>query len=189
MPLTNAFHEAVASGNVRRVRIMMKDSLLVDLAFHEFDEMVKATESMPNLYDTHDNRVFETNESAWNDDYMNKLMVQIVGNFSKERIEHLKAVVRKLRPVDSHAEQQQKDKPQRRSHFSLPHSSAKSLESSYKKGKREAYQKGEIVEEDATKSGKGKMKDKGAAIVKMGLSKIGSKLLPTLQSGGHSNER
>ena len=31
MALTNAFYEAVQSGNVRRVRIMMQDSLLIDL--------------------------------------------------------------------------------------------------------------------------------------------------------------
>lgn len=99
MPLTNAFHEAVASGNVRLVRIMMKDSLLVDLTFQEFKEMAQAAKSMPHLYDIHDNRQFETNENAWNDDYMNKLMVQVVNNFSKERLQHLMAVVRKLRPV------------------------------------------------------------------------------------------
>lgn len=99
MALTNAFHEAVASGNVRRVRIMMKDSLLVDPSFREFDTMDRAAHSLSGLYDVHDNRDFQTDESQWTDEYMDKLMVQVVNNFSHERIEHLKAVVRKLRPV------------------------------------------------------------------------------------------
>jgi hypothetical protein len=36
--------------------------------------------------------------SKWDDDYMNGLMVDVVDNFSHERLNHLKKVVRKLRP-------------------------------------------------------------------------------------------
>ncbi len=36
MALTNAFYEAVNSGNVTRVRIMMKNSLLTDPTGAEF---------------------------------------------------------------------------------------------------------------------------------------------------------
>jgi len=35
MALTNSFYEAVKAGNVRRLRIMMEDSLLVDPSFQE----------------------------------------------------------------------------------------------------------------------------------------------------------
>ena len=35
MALTKAFTDAVASGDIRGIRIMMKDSLLVDLTFHD----------------------------------------------------------------------------------------------------------------------------------------------------------
>ena len=41
MALTNSFYEAVESNSVRRVRIMMKDSLLVDPTFLQFKEMEK----------------------------------------------------------------------------------------------------------------------------------------------------
>ncbi len=99
MALTTAFHEAVATGNVRRVRIMMKDSLLVDLTFREFNEMEKAAATMRGLYESHDGRAFEENKERWNKDYMDKLMVQLIGNFSIERIEHVKNVVRYLYPV------------------------------------------------------------------------------------------
>lgn len=103
MALTDSFYEAVKSGNLRRVRIMMKDSLLVDPSFREFEQMEKAAQGMYGLYDTHDGRKFIYDSSEWNDDYMNKVMVQVVGNFSHERIEHLKEVVRYLRPVSESA--------------------------------------------------------------------------------------
>ncbi len=99
MALTNAFFEAVSIGNVRRVRIMMKDSLLVDPSFREFNEMEKASASMHGLYDNHDGRAFEENEDNWDNNYLSKQMVQLIGNFSKERIAHVKEIVRHLYPV------------------------------------------------------------------------------------------
>jgi hypothetical protein len=99
MALTKAFTDAVASGDIRGIRIMMKDSLLVDLTFHDFNEMSRLAAKVPGLYDAHDGRTFVEDSSAWNDDYMNKLMVQVVGNFSHERLDHLKEVVRYLRPI------------------------------------------------------------------------------------------
>lgn len=99
MALTNAFYEAVKSGNVRRVRIMMQDSLLVDPTFTEFNAMEKAAASMTGLYDKHDGKELIEDRNLWNDDYMDKVMVKVLSNFSHERIEHLKEVVRYLRPV------------------------------------------------------------------------------------------
>lgn len=99
MALTSAFHEAVKEKNKLRIRIMMKDSLLVDPTFTQFGEMERAASSVEGLYEPHDGRQFEQNKEAWDDDYMNELMVQMVSNFSHERVNHLKAVVRHLRPV------------------------------------------------------------------------------------------
>ncbi|MDR0869026.1 MAG: hypothetical protein LBP75_11250 [Planctomycetota bacterium] len=99
MAITNSFKNAVAANDVRGIRIMMKDSLLVDPTFVEFNEMDNLAGSVNGLYDVHDGREFIDDKSAWNDDYMNKLMVQVVGNFSRERMEHLKDVVKQLRPV------------------------------------------------------------------------------------------
>ncbi len=99
MALTNAFYEAVQTGNVRRVRIMMKNSLLVDPTFTEFNAMEKAAASMAGLYDEHDGKELVEDRTLWNDDYMDKVMVKVLSNFSHERIDHLKEVVRYLRPV------------------------------------------------------------------------------------------
>lgn len=99
MALTNTFYEAVQAGNVRRVRIMMQDSLLVDPTFTEFNTMEKAAASMAGLYDEHDGKELIEDRNLWNDDYMDKVMVKVLSNFSHKRIEHLKEVVRYLRPV------------------------------------------------------------------------------------------
>lgn len=104
MEFSNAFYEAVKNGQVRKIRIMLKDSLLVDPTFERFREMERAASAVDGLYDVHDSRPFEENSELWDDDYMNKIMVQVVGNFSHERVEHLKKVVRKLRPVTEQKE-------------------------------------------------------------------------------------
>lgn len=100
MALTNAFYQAVETGNVLRIRIMMKDSLLVDPSFEEFLEMEKIASGVENLYDKHDEKPFIVDKAFWNDDYMNKLMVKVLRNFSHERIDHIKEVVRYLRPCE-----------------------------------------------------------------------------------------
>ena len=99
MALTNAFYTAVKEGKVRLVRIMMKDSLLFDPTFQLYKDMEKAASSMAGLYDIHDGRDLIMDSAEWNDDYMSLLMVQVIDNFSHERLDHLKDVVRHLRPA------------------------------------------------------------------------------------------
>jgi len=99
MAITDSFKNAVSAGDIRGIRIMMKDSLLVDPTFTEFSEMNKLAQNVNGLYEPHDGREINNDASAWNDNYMNKLMVQVVGNFAHERIDHLKEVVQYLRPV------------------------------------------------------------------------------------------
>ena len=112
MAITNAFRNAVSGQNTRGIRIMMTDSLLVDLSFEEFNQMKNLSADVDGLYDEHDGREFQTDSSSWDDDYMNKLMVQVIGNFSKERIEHLKQVVRYLRPVNVRREEKPRQQTQ-----------------------------------------------------------------------------
>ena len=95
MALTNDFMEAVQSGKVMRVRIMLKDSLLVDPTGVQFDEMERyAISFMSGIYEKHDGEQLNYDVSAWNEDYLNEQMVAIVEGFSKERIDLLKSMVR-----------------------------------------------------------------------------------------------
>lgn len=99
MAITETFKNAVLKNDVQKVRIMMEDSLLVDPSFHEFKQMAQMAKNMKDLYEKHDGQIFEMNRAKWTDDYMNTLMVDVMFNFSHERLDHLKDVVHYLRPV------------------------------------------------------------------------------------------
>ena len=95
MAITKEFIEAVESGKTLRVRIMLKDILLVDPTAAKFDEMeAYASSVLGNIYDEHDGETLNYDVTGWNEDYLNEQMVAVVNNFSKERIELLKGMVR-----------------------------------------------------------------------------------------------
>ena len=97
MALTKEFIEAVDNGKRTRVRIMLKDIMLVDPSLKTFDEMLTyADKNMSDLYDQHDGEELNTDSSAWDEDYLNQQMVSVVTNFSKERIALLGKIVKKL---------------------------------------------------------------------------------------------
>ena len=94
--LTDAFFKAVDNKDIRKLRIMMKDSLLVDLSFKQFNEMSKYVKNIEGMYDEHEDktRPFEEDKSKWDKNYMDIQMTQLfIGNFSKKRIEHVKKVI------------------------------------------------------------------------------------------------
>lgn len=96
MSLTPEFINAVGEGNITRVRIMLKDSILLDPSGNKFDDMIEyAKERIPSLMSKHDGEVFKSLEE-WNEDYLNEQMVSVVSNFSKERLEFLKKISHKL---------------------------------------------------------------------------------------------
>ncbi|MBS4879923.1 MAG: hypothetical protein KH138_06405 [Firmicutes bacterium] len=97
MAMTNEFMEAVQTGNKMRVRIMLKDSLLLDPTSGQFNEMERyAEEEMGNIYDAHDGERLNFDVSSWNEEYLNQQMVAVVTSFSRERIDLLKNMVRYL---------------------------------------------------------------------------------------------
>lgn len=97
MAVSVEFKKDVDSKNVRSVRIMLKDSMIIDPTFKEFDERIRYAETkLPDLYDDHDGENFSHDLSKWNKDYMNEQMVNLIHNFSKERIEFLKKLCRHI---------------------------------------------------------------------------------------------
>lgn len=92
------FRESVTNGDVRGLRIMIEDSLLVDGTFKQANEMLKLAKDVDGLYQQHDLRAFEIDSSKWNDAYLAKEMVRLINNFSRERLDHVKEIVRKLHP-------------------------------------------------------------------------------------------
>ena len=96
MAITDSFKRAITTGDIRSLRIMMRDNLRLT-GFGDFDEMEALAKDVNGLYDEHDGREMNEDSDAWDDAYMNRLMVQVVINFSYYRIEHLKRVTRYLR--------------------------------------------------------------------------------------------
>ena len=71
MAITSEFMEAVNNGNRTRVRIMLKDIMLVDPTMAKFDEMLKyASSKMNDLYDEHDDETLKYDRTEWNEAYL-----------------------------------------------------------------------------------------------------------------------
>ncbi|MBN1065539.1 hypothetical protein [Clostridium botulinum] len=93
MTQSKEFIEAVKNENLNLVRVMIKDSLVMDPTFKEFNERISyAKKSISDLFEEHDNEVLQTEKSEWTKNYMNTQLNNLMYNFSKERIEHLKKV-------------------------------------------------------------------------------------------------
>lgn len=102
--LTKSFYDAIDKRDKKLLRIMLKDSLLVDLTHNEANAMMQRISSSDiEIFDQHDGEEFEKDTSKWNDDYMAGVRVDIYDNFSKERWNHLKQVVKFLRPLSKYS--------------------------------------------------------------------------------------
>ena len=146
MAVTDTFRNAVSTNDIRAIRIMMKNSLLFDLTFNEFDEMVKAAESVSGLYDDHDGRDLNVNKDDWDDNYMDKLMVQVIGNFSHKRLDLIKDIVRHLYPISEHQCESSQSSHQEKK----PRD--KQDESEYQKQKRKDRQDDKIISDRTLKT-------------------------------------
>jgi hypothetical protein len=94
MALTREFVEAVSQGNLLRVKIMLKDSLLVDTSFNQFNEMLSYAEPRLSgiwVSDDEDDDVFSQSPEE-----LNTILAGLVNNFSKRRVTHLKGMINKL---------------------------------------------------------------------------------------------
>ena len=97
MAITNEFREAVENGKKIRVRIMLKDIMLVEPTMKQFDEMLEfAKTNISDLFDEHDGEGLKYDRSDWNESYLNNQMVVVVSNFSKERVALLRNMVKHL---------------------------------------------------------------------------------------------
>lgn len=93
MAVTEYFKNTVKQGDIQKIRIMMKNSLLSDRTFQEFSDMEILVQNFPNVYDTYDNISFIEDRDKWNEGYLDQQLVQLLNNFSCERINHLKEII------------------------------------------------------------------------------------------------
>ena len=100
--LTEYWYNALENKDILKLRIMMKDSLLIDNTFTQLDEMEKQVKNIEGMYDEHDinyEPVKELDKRKWDTKYMNRQLVALLFNFSHERIQHLKDVICYLYPL------------------------------------------------------------------------------------------
>jgi len=97
MAITQEFRKAVQDNDTLMIRIMLKDSLVVDPTFEEFNQMISLSEgNTSDLYEEHDGEALQHDVDLWTKDYMDEQMVQVIYNFSKKRIELLKRICKHL---------------------------------------------------------------------------------------------
>ena len=92
--MTTEFKSSVESGNLLRTRIMLKDSFVTDPTCVQLDALLSyAKEKLPGIIVPYDKGGLEKDPLKWDLAVMNLELVQLVNNFSQERIDHLKKVV------------------------------------------------------------------------------------------------
>lgn len=95
--LSVEYRAAVDSGDLLLAKIMMKDSFLLDPTGALLDEMLYyAQQKHPEIMEAYDGGKLESDSEKWNKDVMNLELVELIGNFSKLRIDHLRRVVKKV---------------------------------------------------------------------------------------------
>lgn len=113
MAITNEFIQAVETKKILRVRIMLKDSFLIDPTGVMFDEMANyAEEHLSDLYVTHNGDVLDFDVTSWNTESLNLQLVSVINNFSKERIELIKAMSRYLLKEKANNIRSERSRPQ-----------------------------------------------------------------------------
>lgn len=98
MAVSEKFKDTVASGNLVDIRRSMCNALILDTTFRDFAEMEKLAANVDGLYESYNNGPMDKEPAHWDDDYLGLQSAKLQSNFCPERIEHVKAVARKLHP-------------------------------------------------------------------------------------------
>lgn len=112
MALTPEFISAVSAGNLLRVRIMLKDSLLVDKRFNQFREMRTYAEGRGvNFWMKKPQELEIAPEAEWNLDLMNLELTRLVNDFTKERLAYCQSIIEKVYGITSYPSQSYAQQP------------------------------------------------------------------------------
>ena len=97
MALTPEFISAVSARNLLRVRIMLKDSLLVDKRFYQFKEMRTYAERCGvDFWMDKTEELEMLPKTEWNMELMNLELTRLVNDFTKERLVYCQSIIEKV---------------------------------------------------------------------------------------------
>ena len=92
--VSEEFKKVVSEKNLLGIRIMIKDSLILDPTFEQMKRLYSYAKSyIPDLVVAYDGGYLEEDQSKWNVETMNEELVGLVNNFSDIRICHLKKLI------------------------------------------------------------------------------------------------
>ena len=92
--IDSEFKKAVEINDIDLVRMMLKDSLIIDPTGILFDELFNyAQDRLGNkLLEEYDRKEFIYDKKFWTEDFFSQEMIKLINNFSLERINFLKEV-------------------------------------------------------------------------------------------------
>ena len=108
MAVSNEFAQAVRDENKLRVRIMLKDSLLIDKSFRLFDEMQAYAMAQGVSPWVDADAPLEKSDKPWTEDTMNYELTALVNDFTKEHVNYIKQIITDLYKVSAVGQQTEK---------------------------------------------------------------------------------
>ncbi len=109
MVVSNEFKEVVQEKDILKVRIMLKDSLLIDRSFTTFEELVNYAQKLglDVWVDSSDDSI-EKVKRPWTVDLMNDELTLLISDFTKERVDYIKQIIREIYPEEKKVENREK---------------------------------------------------------------------------------
>lgn len=96
------FKSTIANKNLLGARIILKNSLLIDPTFNQFEKMLTyAKDRIPNIVVPFDGGTLEDDYLKWNQALMNMELIELIDNFSNTRISHVKKVISKVMKTEA----------------------------------------------------------------------------------------
>ena len=101
MVVSNEFKEVVQEKDILKVRIMLKDSLLIDRSFTTFEELVNYAQKLglDVWVDSSDDSI-EKVKRPWTVDLMNDELTLLISDFTKERVDYIKQIIKEIYPEE-----------------------------------------------------------------------------------------
>ncbi len=83
------------SGDIKSLKYIFVDSLDVDPTFVRYEEEYNYCKSVPGLLESHiELTPFRSNKGDWNEEYWTSLKMDLVKNFSDQRMSHMREVAK-----------------------------------------------------------------------------------------------
>lgn len=94
--ITEKIKSCVIKNDKESLYIILSDYLIED--FKKFDENIKYIQKYIDIFVKHDQKQLEEDKEKWNENYLFLEKGRLITNFSKERVEHIKNIIKKLYP-------------------------------------------------------------------------------------------